>query len=129
MPGGHGHPREVHCCRGSDRLGAVWPRSAGGGASGRRERRRDAATEKEAFFRSTAGARPAEQLATLISLEDLTPCCNHLWNPPISTVLAHYWQQLGHTYNPDEPDHVVAANAINAITGITGGTSASSNDS
>ncbi len=36
----------------------------------------------------------------------------------ISTVLSHYWQQLGHTYDPDDTDHVEAANAV---TGITGG--------
>jgi DNA transposition AAA+ family ATPase len=35
----------------------------------------------------------------------------------ISTVLAHYWQQLGHTYDPDDPDHVEAANAVTSITG------------
>ena len=32
-------------------------------------------------------------------------------------MLAHYWQQLGLTYDPDDPDHTEAANAVIRITG------------
>ncbi|MGI8415467.1 MAG: AAA family ATPase [Nakamurella sp.] len=33
------------------------------------------------------------------------------------TVLGTYWQQLGYAYQPDDTDHVEAANAITTITG------------
>lgn len=33
------------------------------------------------------------------------------------TVLARYWQQLGHTYHSEDAGHVEAANAITVITG------------
>jgi hypothetical protein len=35
----------------------------------------------------------------------------------VPTVLAHYWQQLGHTYDPTNPTDAEAANAITTITG------------
>ncbi len=35
----------------------------------------------------------------------------------VPTVLAHYWQQLGHTYDPADRNDAEAANAITTITG------------
>ncbi|GGM17182.1 AAA family ATPase [Nakamurella endophytica] len=35
----------------------------------------------------------------------------------IPTVLAHYWQQLGHPYDNNDPNHVEAANSVTRITG------------
>ncbi|MGI8418963.1 MAG: hypothetical protein ACR2P2_22755 [Nakamurella sp.] len=46
-----------------------------------------------------------------------TPQFRPLDSTDLPAVLGHYWQQLGHTYQPDDADHVEAAKVITAITG------------